>query len=377
MPPSSPARGGGLRIAFLTWRDQGHPDGGGSEVYVESVARELTKLGHQVEIRCARYPGSTPVQVDDGVRIIRRGGRLTVYPRALWWTATRGRRHDVVVDVINGLPFMTRLVRRRGLVALVHHVHRDQWRIIYPGWRGRLGWWIESRLVPRVYRHVPHLTVSHTSRRDLAALGIEREQIHVAHNGLDRRAQAAGLGDPDRLCVLSRLVPHKQIDHAFRVVQALGPRRPGLVLDVIGEGWWRANLEQQAAELGVADRVVFHGRVPAHRRDELLAGAALMLMPSVKEGWCLAVMEAAAQGTPSLAYRSAGGVTESVVDGRTGVLVDDLAGLVRETEALLADDDRRHAMNSRARDRAREFTWTETARAVERVLKSVAEDQSP
>jgi glycosyltransferase involved in cell wall biosynthesis len=361
-----------LSVAFLTWRDQGHPDGGGSEVFVESVARELVARGHRVQVRCARYPGSAAHEVADGVELVRRGGRLTVYPRAFLWTLTRGRRVDVVVDVINGLPFLSRLARRTGLVALVHHVHREQWHIIYPGWRGRLGWWIESRLTPRVYRDVTHLTVSESSRRDLAALGIDPALVHVAHNGLDDRPRVAGSHEPARLCVLARLVPHKQIDHAFRVVRALREQHDGLVLDVIGEGWWHDELVREAADLGVADRVVFHGRVSADRRDELLAGSAVMLLPSVKEGWGLAVMEAAAQGTPTIAYRSAGGVRESVVDGVTGILVDDLDGLVAATAELLADAEGRQRMSERARERALEFSWSATATAVERVLEAEA-----
>ncbi len=363
-------------VAFLTWRDQRHPDGGGSEVYVESVARELVARGHRVQVRCARYPGSERREVLDGVEFVRRGGRLTVYVRSLWWALTAGRRTDVVVDVINGLPFMARLARRRGLVALVHHVHREQWHIIYPGWRGHLGWWIESRLTPAVYHDVVHVTVSESSRHDLIGLGVDPALIHVAHNGLDPRPVVEAGPPGARLSVLARLVPHKQVDHAFRVVRALRDAFPDIGLDVIGDGWWRNELVDAARAEGVQDRVVFHGRVSADRRDELLASSAVMLLPSIKEGWGLAVMEAAAQGTPAIAYRSAGGVTESVVDGETGLLVDSVDGLVEATALLLTDAERRQRMSARARRRASEFTWPATATVVERVLSQVR-DQSP
>ena len=56
-----------LRIAFLTWRDTGHPDGGGSELFVESIARELVRRGHQVTIFCARHPGAPARESIDGV----------------------------------------------------------------------------------------------------------------------------------------------------------------------------------------------------------------------------------------------------------------------------------------------------------------------
>ena len=90
--------------------------------------------------------------MQDGFRIERRGGRLTVYLRGLaYLLSPAGRRADVVVDVINGLPFAAPLVRRRGLVALVHHLHREQWRIIYPGAAGT------ARLVRGVTRRAPAL----------------------------------------------------------------------------------------------------------------------------------------------------------------------------------------------------------------------------
>src|SRR6476646_10225973 len=129
-----------MRIAFLSWRDTTHPDGGGSEVYVERVAAGLAARGHDVTVLCAAHLGAPDVSVQDGYRIERRGGRLTVYLRGLaYLLSPAGRRADVVVDVINGLPFAAPLVRRRGLVALVHHVHRAQWRLIYPGAAGRVG----------------------------------------------------------------------------------------------------------------------------------------------------------------------------------------------------------------------------------------------
>ena len=92
-----------MRVAFLTWRDSGHPDGGGSEVYVEQVARELVRRGHRVTLVCADYPGASAYERSDGVDVVRLGGRLTVYPRALAWLARHSRRVDVVVDVMNGL----------------------------------------------------------------------------------------------------------------------------------------------------------------------------------------------------------------------------------------------------------------------------------
>ena len=370
-----------MRIAFLSWRDTTHPDGGGSEVFVEAVGRELARRGHEVTLVCARHPGSARREDLDGVRLRRLGGRLTVYLWGLAWLVRHRRDVDVVVDVVNGLPFASPLVRRRGVVALVHHVHAEQWRIIYPGLAGRIGWFVESRLVPLLYRGRPFLTVSDASARDLAAIGVDPGSITVVRNGLAAVPHVAPDAESPtpRLAVLSRLVPHKQIEHAFVVVRRLAGDFPDLHLDVVGDGWWHDELVGAAADLGVSDRVTFHGHVSDSRRDALVARAWLMVMPSVKEGWCLAITESGAQGTPSVAYADAGGVTESIDDGETGRLVTDLDDLVAVVADLLRDAAARRAMGRAAHAMARTLTWESCAERAEEVLRGAGAraDQSP
>ncbi|MGI8666628.1 MAG: glycosyltransferase family 4 protein [Jatrophihabitans sp.] len=359
------------RIVFLVWRDTAHPEGGGSEVYVEHMARWLAGAGHQVTVCCARHDNAPADEIRDGVRFRRRGGWLSVYPCGLAYLLSRaGRRADIVVDVHNGLPFASPLVRRRNVQVLVHHVHREQWQIIYPGAKGTLGWWAESWLAPRLYRRHRYLTVSESSRRDLVALGVAPERISVVCNGIDvpHPSRLLPRSTTPRICVLGRLVPHKQVEHALQVLARLGAELPELRLDVIGDGWWHDELARVADELGVSGRVSFHGYLPEAERDALLDASWLMLAPSIKEGWGIAIMEAAARSVPAIAYSFAGGVTESIVDGETGVLVADEDELVSRTRELLGDTEARLAMGKKARERAQNFDWQSSTARFEQVL---------
>lgn len=359
----------GRRAVFLVWRDTGHPEGGGSELYVERIASRLAAWGWDVTIDCAAYPGGARDETRDGVRVRRRGGRLTVYPRGLAYLLGRGRGADVVVDVQNGLPFFSPLVRRRPVVVLVHHVHREQWQIIYPGTSGRVGWWLESRLAPWLYRSRRYVTVSDASRTDLLGLGVDADRVTVVHNGLDPTGQPRDeRAATPTIMVLGRLVPHKQVEHALRAVSAVREHVPDVRLEIVGEGWWRPQLEALAAELAVTDVVTFRGAVSDGERDAALDRAWVLLAPSVKEGWGLSIMEAAAHGVPAIAYRTAGGVRDSVVDGDTGWLVDDLDGLTKRAEELLTDRALRDAMGRHAAARAAGFHWDDTARRMEAVL---------
>lgn len=352
------------RITVLAWRDPRHPEAGGSEVYVHRIARELVELGHEVTVRTSRPAGSARREVLDGVRLDRRGGRLGVYPWGLAHVVLGAGRHsDIVVDVINGLPFASVLGGRRRVVALVHHVHREQWQLIYPDVRGAFGWFVESRLVPRLYRGVPVVTVSESSKADLVDLGFAPSSVSVIRNGLDVVGTQGTKSEGPRLVVLARLVPQKQIEHAIDAVAALAAEHPDLVLDVIGEGWWHDRLQAHAEALGVSGAVVFHGRLDEAARDSLLGAAWLMVLPSVKEGWSIAVTEAAAMGTPTIGYRSSGGLNESVTDGVSGWLVEDRAELIAVIGQLLARPGLLEERGRAARRAALTLHWSDSGRA--------------
>ena len=364
-----------MRVTFLTWRDTGHPDGGGSEEYVEHVAAGLARRGHDVTVVCAAYPGALPDEHRAGVRFRRRGGRLSVYLHGLAFvTFGRGRRSDAIVEVVNGIPFGAGLARRGVTLPLVHHLHREQWRMIYPGWRGRWGWWIERTTI-RAYRTLPFLTVSQATAADLADLGVPAASVRVVPNGAERRPRREPTGDGPVLCTLSRLVPHKQLEHAVDTVVELAPRHPGLRLRVIGSGWWEPELRQYVADHGAADLVELCGRVDADERDVILASSVAMLLPSVREGWGLAVIEAALQGTPTVAYRSAGGVTESIRDGVTGLLVETPLELARAAGTLLDDPALRARLSGACRTWALSFDWEQATDDVERLLREETGDQ--
>jgi glycosyltransferase involved in cell wall biosynthesis len=368
-------------VLLLCWRDTGHPQGGGSEMYLQRIGAQLAASGAAVTVRTAGYDSARRREVVDGIEISRGGGRYSVYFWALLALVgarlglgpLRHARPDVVVDTQNGWPFFARLVFGNRVVVLVHHCHREQWPVAGP-WLGRLGWYVESKLSPRVHRRNQYLTVSLPSARDLADLGVDHDRIAVVRNGLDQ-APPETLRLPrsaaPRVVVLSRLVPHKQIEDALDAVAALRDRVPGLHLDIVGGGWWHDRLIGHAAGLGISDLVTFHGHVDDTTKHHLLQHAWVQVLPSRKEGWGQAVTEAAQHGVPTIGYRSSGGLTDSIVDEVTGVLVDDRAELVDRLEGLLMDPLLRHELGGKAQARSAEFSWQQSAEGVRTVLESV------
>jgi glycosyltransferase involved in cell wall biosynthesis len=349
----------GTHVAFLSWRDTHNPEGGGAERYLEKMAAGLVARGCRVTIFCAAYAGSPPDEIVDGVRFVRRGSKLSVYAQGMR-ALRRGDLGpvDLVVDVQNGLPFFSRLVTGVPVVVLVHHVHREQWPVVYPGLAGRVGWWIERRLAPRLYRRCQYVAVSRATRSELRELGVRGPRIAVVHNGTDPIvAVDPGKADTPTVAVVGRLVPHKQVEHAIDAALALRDEMPGLRLHVVGSGWWEGELHAYAAARDAGATVVFDGHVTEERKHEIYERAWLLLLPSLKEGWGLVIGEAGMHRTPALAYRSAGGTRESVADGRSGVLVDSQGELVDALRSLLLDDAQRERLAEGARSMSHQFTW--------------------
>jgi glycosyltransferase involved in cell wall biosynthesis len=360
-----------VRIVVLNWRDTANPEGGGSEVYIERIARRWAARGHAVTLVCAAHDGGPAMELVQGVRIVRIGTKLRVYggARRLLRSGALGGI-DVIVDTQNGIPFFSPWASSAPTVVLVHHVHREQWPVVYDPLRARLGWFVESTVAPRAYRGCAYVAVSEATRAELISLGVRASDIAVVHNGVDAPAPSDVQPDREpRILVLGRLVPHKRIEHVIVAASVLRSRHPGLRIAVVGDGWWSHELEEAARSHGVEDIVEFHGHVDDAEKYRQIARSWVLALPSLKEGWGLVVMEAASLGVPSVAYADAGGVTESIVDGETGLLVaggvDDFA---QALERLVDDAPLRQRLGSAARERARRFSWDASADAFEDVL---------
>ena len=359
-------------IVFLNWRDLSNPEGGGSELYVESVAARLAADGERVTIFCAAHPGAPRDEVKAGVRYLRRGSHLTVYA----WAALLGRLgrfgpHDLVVEVQNGVPFLAALWSRRPVVVLVHHVHREQWSVVFGRRLARIGWWIESRLAPRVNRRCPYVAVSEVTKHELGQLGVAPDRVTVVYNGTSAPLSTSSpRASVPTIALIGRVVPHKRVELVLDAAVRLRQQLPELRIEIAGDGYWLPTVRQQVERLGLQDVVVVHGRVTEQEKADLLARAWVHAVPSLKEGWGLAVVEAGSHSTPSVAFRAAGGLAESIVDGSTGVLVDDVDQLHDALLLLLTDRGRCRELGRAAQGHAGQFTWAATAAAFSRVVQA-------
>jgi len=352
-------------VVLLNWRDLEHPQAGGAEVYCQSVAKELVAAGTRVTLVTSRAPGQRRLQTRDGVRIVRAGGTLGVYAATLSWLLRNRADIDAVLDFQNGIPFFSPTVIRptTPVIAVLHHVHQEQFGLHFSRPMAALGRALEGPVSRRVYRGRPVVAISPSTREETHRLLGFRGAIHVVPNGLDvaRRAQReTRTATPSIVCV-GRLEPQKRLELLLEAVAEI-PAAVGLRVELVGSGSDRERLEAVANELGVTDRVAFHGRIEDQARDALLDRAWLTVNPSAREGWGLSVLEANARGIPALAYRVPG-LRDAVRDGVTGWLVDPaerLAPALATTLELLTDPGTAERYSYEAISWAASFSWERT-----------------
>jgi glycosyltransferase involved in cell wall biosynthesis len=358
-----------LHILVLADRDWAHHDTGGNGANLYAQISRWVAWGQRVTMVVGDFPGAKRVE-RFGPRLVvhRMGGRVTVFPRAaLAVLRGVGRDADVVLEVINGITFLTPLWLRKPRVALVHHVHRELFLGEYPR-TGLFLYWVLERLPLLLYRRTPFLTISRSARDELVRDGIPHENITVEYLGVEPGKFQRGARAPHpRLIFVGRLKAYKRVELLLDVLEAV----PDAVLDVVGEGDHRSDIEAEVKRRGLGSRVCMHGYVDDETKAELYGRAWVNLTASASEGWSLTVMEAALCGTPSVALR-VGGLQESIIDGETGFLAADMAQLSRRTLELVQQHDLRERLGEGAERRARTFTWDRSAGAYLEVLRRQA-----
>lgn len=183
--------------------------------------------------------------------------------------------------------------------------------------------------------------------------------VEIVHCGIDPdafefRPRVPPADGPVRAICVASLQEYKGHAVLLRALAEGGGGLERIELDLVGDGVLRPELERLARELGLADRVRFHGSQTEPRVRELLAAADLFVLPSIvardgqMEGLPVALMEALASGLFAVSTRLSG-IPELVRDGETGALAEpgDAASLADALRRALRDSDEARARAGR------------------------------
>ncbi len=345
-----------MRILFVAWRDLANKLAGGSEVLIDTLAAGLAERGHDVALMAAN-----PTE-PRAYRVHPNGGTVSQYVRAPLSYLRHFQNADLVVDVANGLSFYSPFWRRKPSICFVNHLHTDQWAQWFPRPMAAVGNALEQRAMPAAYRNRLFVAVSPSTADGLEELGVDRSRIRIIINGTHLPDEVGAESDEPLFVGLSRLVPHKRFELALKAWEQVRPHVGGRLV-IAGQGPEHSRL---VAEAGPG--VELPGRISETEKKRLLSSAWLMVHPASHEGWGLVITEAAAYGTPSLAFRVPG-LRDSVVDGMSGILIDRVEDLAPTWRRIAEDPALRARLRIGARIRAEACTWTNTVDRFEEICE--------
>jgi L-malate glycosyltransferase len=353
---------------------------GGTERHVASLADGLDYSRFDLEFGCLRRSGEFLTQLEArGLQVheyaVRRLYGARTLAQQLRFAQHLRRRRIQIMHSYNFYPNVfaipaARLARTPVVVASIRdtgaHLTQRQRKV--------------QRLACRLADHI--LVNAEAVRHWLTAEGYDPRRISVIRNGLDLSRFTPGedgslrreLAIPEAapiVAMLSRLSRMKGVEDFLDAAATVASRFESVRFLVIGDNInpdgsaYRRELEERAARLGLASRIIFTGfRLDVPR---LLSAVAVSVLPSLSEGLSNTILESMAAGAPVVATR-VGGSAEALEDGVDGLLVPprDPAALSRAIVWVLEHPEEARALGRRARTRvAEEFSLARMIRETE------------
>jgi len=357
---AAPPASSGRHVAFIAWRDLANPRAGGSEVLVDRLARGMVARGDRVTLLAGG-----PAEARD-YRVVRNGGTYTQFPRVPLAYLRHLRDAHLVVEVCNGMPFLTPLWCRRPTICLVNHMHTELWGLRFPAPVAALGRAFENRLMPWAHRDNLFLTVSNSTADSLRAIGVGANRIRQICNGVVQPDPPTPRSPQPMFLSFGRLCDYKRVDLLLKLWQRVRPVTGGTLV-IAGDGPERPRLEAMAGP-----GVIFTGRVTEEEKHRLMCAAWLLLHPALIEGWGIVVAEAAIRGTPAVGF-DVPGLRDSVIHGETGRLVGSEGEFASAWASLALNHDARQAMGVAAAQRAERLHWSLAVEGFARVADEALE----
>jgi glycosyltransferase involved in cell wall biosynthesis len=353
------------RVHVLAWRDLDDIEAGGSEVHAAEVVRRWAAAGLDVTMRTSYAFGHPKSVQRDGYRVVRRAGRYAVFPRAVAAELVgRTGPRDGLVEIWNGVPWLSPVWARGPRVVFLHHLHRKMWSMVLPEnpALARAGELVERRIAPPLYRNTTIVTLSESSRNELIReQGFRPDRVRIVPPGIDARFGPGGEKSATPLVVaVSRLMAPKRFDLVIRAAVEARRSCPDLALVIVGKGEEHERIESLVRTLDAEEWITLAGYLDDTELVALYQRAWVLTSGSIAEGWGMTITEAAACGTPAVVTDIAGH-RDAVHAGRSGLLAADGRELASQLVAVLTDGGLRARLSRGALDRAAELTWDATA----------------
>lgn len=357
-----------MDILILNWKDVKNPEAGGAEIIAFEFARRLAEKGHRVTFFSRAFDKCLGDEIINGVRVIRRGNKFSVYLKAYFYYKSLKKKPQKVIDMVNTICWQTPLyVEKKRRIVYVNQLAKEVlfYQFVWP--LSLIAYFLE-KFEYFTYRKSKFICYSKSTKEDLISFGIKEENINIFSLGVDHdRYVKIGNKDKNPLFVfVARLVKMKRADLCIKSMRKIVEKYPKASLYILGNGPDEKRLQELVVKEELKENVKFINKnnffVDKNVKDlkvKLMQRAWALLLPSVKEGWGMVVTEAAACGTPAI-VSNVTGLRDSVISGKTGIILsknpsgDELSqAMIR----LIEDSQLRENLSVQAYQHSQNFSW--------------------
>lgn len=365
-----------MRILWINHRDPEHPHAGGAEVRFREIAKRLVRIGYKVTLLCEKVEGLPSEEVVNGINVKRVGNKASIHLLALNHVARFGHKYDLIIDdIAHAVPWFSPLVTRTPVIAQIHHVHQEVLYIELPKYIACVIARLEKAL-PKVYNYI--ITVSKSTKEELVnKFNIIDKNIFVIHNGVDLAKYKPGSKDPNPTILwVGRIKRYKNLEDLLYAYKIIEYRIKNSQLIIIGSGDYEPKIRKFSSELELKN-VKFLGKVSEEEKIMWMQRAWVSVSTSMIEGWGMTITEAAACGTPAVAY-NVPGLRDSIIHMKTGILVEprNLKKLVETIILLLTDENLRMRLSENAYRYSQGLDWDLITSNFVKIIEKVVYRQS-
>ncbi len=372
------------RILFLSWRDIKAPKMGGAEIFTHEMIKRLDRERYEIIHFSPLFEGAQGEEVIDGIRYIRRGGILSVILEARNYYRENRESIDYVVDQCNTHRFFSRFwVDEEKRIFFIHQLTREIWDMNTAFPINLIGKYTETPFL-RFSRRDPTITVSNSTKEDLVRVGFKPERVTILPEGIDftpwDRNNFLPKEEKPTFIYVGRYSNYKGIDkavEAFGQIRSIypearlwvvGKKKEKYIEDVLRPIEERYSLSRE----GKVPDITYWGFVSEEKKLELMSRAHCLLFPSLREGWGLIITEAAAVGTPSIGFDSAG-IRDALNLGKAGYLCreNSVGELVYQMKQAIEEEENYKLMREAAYEFSLNFHWGNTKDHFDRFIEGL------
>lgn len=350
-----------MKILILNWRCIKNPDMGGSEIYFYELAKRWAKLGNKITWFSPMFKNAEKEEEIEGIKFIRSGGKYSIYFKSAL-NYMKINDFDVIIDVENGIPFFSPLyIRNKKIFLHIHHVHKDIWFKQMPIPIAIIGYILESKIMPLLYKNNRVITLSKSSHDEIIDEKITKCDPKIVNPGIEfYKYKKFKKNRIPAVLFLNRVKKYKGIDTFIDSARKIGDRN--IEFWVAGSGDYLETAKKYVNENKLKN-VLFFGRIDEEKKKEIMQKAWIFVNPSYKEGWGIVNIESNYFGTPVIGS-NVSGIKDSVVDGKTGFLFEygNSDNLAEKIKTLIKNKKMLDKMSKNAKNWAKKFEWDSKAK---------------